>query len=215
MADGRLQDRVAIVTGAGSGIGRAIVGSFVAEGARVVALDRVADPLRELGGANPEAVAAVVGDVRDPAAHEEAVSVAVERFGGVDALIANAGVFDGSVRLDEMDADTLRAGFAEIFEVNVLGYLMAARAAAPELHRRRGAIVLTVSNAGFHAGSGGGVLYAASKHAVIGVVRQLAHELAPQVRVNGVAPGGTITGLRVTDALAGLAGRTEQFGDRA
>ncbi|MBS1888206.1 MAG: SDR family oxidoreductase [Actinobacteria bacterium] len=215
MPERQLHDRVVLVTGAGSGIGRAVAGLFLSEGARVVAFDRSPGSLSELSGLYPDAVVSVVGDVRDPGAHDEAVAAAIDCFGGLDVLVGNAGVFDGSVALEDMDAPTLRAGFAEILEVNVLGYLLAARAAAPQLRERRGSMVFTVSNAGFHAGSGGGVIYTASKHAVVGVVRQLAHEMAPDVRVNGVAPGGTITGLRVADALAGLAGRTLQFGDRA
>lgn len=215
MSVGQLDGQVALVTGAASGIGRAVVERFVADGAKVVMLDLGAAGVGELEQRLGDQVVGVVGDVRDPSAHDAAVRAAIESFGQLDVLVANAGVFDGSVPLRALDDATLAAAFDEIFSVNVLGYLLAARAAADELRRRRGAMVLTVSNAGFHPGSGGGVLYTASKHAVVGVVRQLAFELAPEVRVNGVAPGGTVTDLRVTGSLAEAAGRRRQFADRA
>jgi NAD(P)-dependent dehydrogenase (short-subunit alcohol dehydrogenase family) len=76
-----------------------------------------------------------------------------------------------------------------MFSVNVKGYVLAAKAALPELYKTRGQIIFTASNASFYPG-GGGVLYTATKHAVVGMVKQMAHEFAPHVRVNGVAPGG-------------------------
>jgi 2,3-dihydroxy-2,3-dihydrophenylpropionate dehydrogenase/cis-2,3-dihydrobiphenyl-2,3-diol dehydrogenase len=82
-----------------------------------------------------------------------------------------------------------------VFHLNVKGYLLGAKAAVDELRRTGGSMIFTVSNAGFWPG-GGGPLYVASKHAVVGLIRQLAYELAPAVRVNGVAPGGMATDLR-------------------
>ena len=213
MADADLAGRVALVTGAASGMGLAVVRRLVAAGARAVALDLSADRLSELAAELGEAVECVVGDVRSPQDNQRAVTAAVERYGSLDILIANAGVFDGNVALDALDAETLQAASAEIFGVNVLGYLLAARAATPHLRRSRGSIVFTVSNAGFHPGSGGGILYTVSKHAVVGVVRQLAYELAPEVRVNGVAPGGTMTDLRIAASLRELVGTDRHFAD--
>ena len=208
-----LAGRVALVTGAVSGMGLAVVRRLVAAGARAVALDLSADRLSELAAELGEAVECVVGDVRSPQDNQRAVTAAVERYGSLDILIANAGVFDGNVALDALDAETLQAASAEIFGVNVLGYLLAARAATPHLRRSRGSIVFTVSNAGFDPGSGGGILYTVSKHAVVGVVRQLAYELAPEVRVNGVAPGGTMTDLRIAASLRELVGTDRHFAD--
>jgi cis-2,3-dihydrobiphenyl-2,3-diol dehydrogenase len=99
-----------------------------------------------------------------------------------------------------MAGEAIDGAFDEIFHVNVKGYLNLAKASLPALVRSSGALVFTVSNAGFDPG-GGGPLYTASKHAVVGLIRQLAYEFAPAVRVNGVAPGPIDTDLRGADAL--------------
>lgn len=215
MPNSELAGKSVLVTGAASGIGRAVVDRLVSAGASVVALDLSEERLAALGQQLGDAVECVVGDVRSPDDNLRAVEVACERFGALDVLIANAGVFDGNLTLEALEGDTLMDGAQEIFGVNVLGYLLAARAAAPHLRRSRGSIVFTVSNAGFHPGAGGGILYTASKHAVVGVVRELAFELAPEVRVNGVAPGGTITDLRIAGSLSELAGTSRHFQDPA
>jgi NAD(P)-dependent dehydrogenase (short-subunit alcohol dehydrogenase family) len=197
---GRLAGKCALVTGGAAGIGRAVVGRFVAEGATVAVLDRSPDALAELGRELGSAVIAVPGDVREPASNEEAVRRALEAAGHLDVVVANAGVFDGFARIGDLEPELLAEAAKELLEINVVGYLLTVRAALDALERSRGSLILTVSNAGFWAG-GGGALYTASKHAVVGLVRQLAWELAPDVRVNGVAPGGTITGLATTGRL--------------
>jgi cis-2,3-dihydrobiphenyl-2,3-diol dehydrogenase len=127
----------------------------------------------------------------------------VERFGKLDCAIGNAGIWDYSVTLDDMPEEQIDGAFDELFGVNVKGYLHLAKAALPALVRSGGSLVYTVSNAGFDP-AGGGALYTASKHAVVGLIRQLAFEWAPTVRVNGVAPGPIDTDLRGPAAL-GLA----------
>lgn len=196
---GWLRDHVALVTGGGSGLGAAIVRRFVDEGASVVAMDRSAEHLGALGAAVPSAVG-VQGDVRRLADNEAAVATALERFGRLDVLVANAGIWDWQVRLVDLPPDAIDAAFDEVFHVNVKGYLFGLRAAAAALRERRGAAVLTLSNASFYA-DGGGPLYTASKHAALGLLRQAALELAPEVRVNGVAPGSMATALRGPAAL--------------
>lgn len=189
-----LEERVVLVTGGGSGIGRAIVTRFLAEGARVVVLERAPDKVAELEAIDDGNLVTVTGDVTSYADNERAVATAVDTFGKLDVLIGNVGLWDFSRTLTDLSPTELEAGFRDLFEVNVLGYLFGARAAAAELRRSRGSIVLTLSNASFYP-QGGGVLYTASKHAGLGVVRQLAYEMAPDVRVNGVAPGGMATNL--------------------
>lgn len=200
-----LEDRVVLVTGGGSGVGRAIVDRFLDEGARVVVLERDPGKVAALDALGRDELVAVTGDVTSYDDNERAVAAAVSAFGRLDVLVGNVGLWDFSRSLVDLSPDELEAGFRDLFSVNVLGYLLGARAAAAELERSRGAIVLTLSNASFYP-QGGGVLYTASKHAGLGVVRQLAYELAPAVRVNGVAPGGMATELSGPSSL-GLAGR--------
>ena len=203
-----------IVTGGGSGIGRGIVERFVAEGANVVAVDRVADRVNSMEEEFKGRVVGVAADVASFADNVRAVDKAVEAFGKLDVFVGNAGVWDFSNSLAATDGEDLAKAFDELFGVNVKGYMLGAKAALPELEKTGGNMIFTSSNAGFWP-AGGGPIYTASKHAVVGLVRQLAFELMP-IRVNGVAPGGTLTDLRGTDAL----GQAEtslgsRFADRA
>lgn len=198
---GWLNGDVALVTGANSGIGLAVVRRFLAEGAKGVGVlirsAAQADVMREEFG---ERIAITVGDVRAPEANAAAVETTLRAFGKLDTLVGNAGVWDHFASLRKFDGDTLKATFEEVFGVNVLGYLLAAHAAAPALRETRGSMIFTLSNASFYAG-GGGPVYVASKHAGVGLVKQLAYEFAPEIRVNAVAPGGTVTPLKGPQAL--------------
>ena len=197
---GWLDGQVALVTGGGSGIGHGIVARFLEEGARVGVLERFPDRLEQLRADFGTAVFPVQGDVTCLADNQRAVAETVRAFGQLDILVGNAGVFDSFLRFEDVPEDALSAAFDEQFGVNVKGCLLGAKAALPELDRTEGCMVFTASVAGFNSG-GGGVLYTASKHAVVGMIRQLAAELAPKVRVNGVAPGGVRTDLRGLEAM--------------
>ena len=201
-----LDNEVVLITGGGWGLGRAIVERFLEEGAQVVVLDRAPDRIAGLVAAWPGRIEAVGGDVRSIADNQAAVDAAVSRFGRLDCAIGNAGIWDYSTSLDALPPERIDAAFDEVFHINVKGYLNLAKAALPALVRSAGALIFTVSNAGFDP-AGGGPLYTASKHAVVGLIRQLAYELAPAVRVNGVAPGPIDTDLRGPEAL-GLAERS-------
>jgi NAD(P)-dependent dehydrogenase (short-subunit alcohol dehydrogenase family) len=192
---GWLDGQVALVTGGGSGIGRAVVARFVEEGARVGVLDRVASRTQELRAEFGDKVVGLSGDVSRLADNKEAVAATVAAFGRLDIFVGNAGIFDVYAPIAEFPEEQLSAAFDELFGVNVKGVLFGAKAALPALIETGGSIVLTASVAGANSG-GGGALYTASKHAVVGLIRQLAVEFGPRVRVNGVAPGGTITDLR-------------------
>lgn len=192
---GWLDDTAAIITGGGSGLGRALVDRFVAEGANVGVLERSAEKADKLRAEFGDAVVVVEGDVASYRDNVEVVTQTVARFGRLDTFVGNAGIWDFGTRLVDMPEDSLDALFDEMFHINVKGYLLGARAAVRELARTGGSVILTASNAGFYAG-GGGPLYTASKHAVRGLITQLAFEFAPKVRVNGVAPGGMLTDLR-------------------
>lgn len=203
---GWLEGDVALVTGAGSGLGRALVDRFVAEGARVVAFDRSPDRVAAVETAHTPAVVGVVGDVTVAADNEQAVDRALSAFGRLDTFVGNAGLFDYGARLVDTPMEALGRGFDELFAVNVKGYLLGVKAAVDALIDASGSVVLTASLSSRNAGVGGAV-YTASKHAVVGLVEQLAFELAPDVRVNGVAPGFMRTDIRGPRAL-GLAERT-------
>jgi NAD(P)-dependent dehydrogenase (short-subunit alcohol dehydrogenase family) len=185
---GWLDGQVALVTGGGSGIGRAVVARFVEEGARVGVLDRVAARAEQLQAEFGNRVVALAGDVAQLADNKRAVVDTVGAFGRL-------GVFDVYAPLAEFSEERLSEAFDELFGVNVKGCFFGAKAALPELIKTEGSMVFTASVAGLNSG-GGGTLYTASKHAVVGLIRQLAVEVGPRVRVNGVAPGGTITDLR-------------------
>ncbi len=195
---GWLEGIRAIVTGAGSGIGRAVVERYLSEGARVVAVVR--NPA-DVAGLESLGTSVVVGDVAAAATAAAAVAEAEARLGGLDVYVANAGLWDFHKRMEKQSVVELERASAEIFGVNVMGVLYGAHAASGALRRSRGAFIATGSNACFRAG-GGGVLYTASKFALRGMIMQIAVELAPEVRVNAIAPGATDTALSGPDALS-------------
>src|SRR6266851_1581390 len=192
---GWLDGQVALVTGGGSGIGRAVVARYLEEGARVGVMERVATRADELRSEFGDKVVGIAGDVGHFADNQRAVAETVRAFGQLDIFVGNAGIFDVYASFAELAPDKLGQAYDELFAVNVKGCIYGAKAALPELGKTKGSMVFTASVAGLNSG-GGGVLYTASKHAVVGLIRELAVELAPDIRVNGVAPGGTMTDLR-------------------
>lgn len=185
-----LDGQVALLVGAGGGIGRAVLERYLDEGARVVAVDRDASRLADLG--DRDGLEVVATEVSDWDGSQRAVARALERFGQLDVLVSLVGIYDQGVRLIDIPGERLGDAFDECFRVNVAAALLLTRAAVRPLAERHGRIVLTGSFAGYRP-SGGGVLYTAAKHALVGVVSQLAYELAPRIRVNGVAPGVAAT----------------------
>ena len=199
---GWLKDYVALITGGGSGIGRAVAERFVAEGASVVIVGRKAEQLAEVveACADPSRIHGIPADVRSSEQLHGAVEETVQRFGKLDTLVANAGIWDYQRQLTKLTGAQLDQTFDEVFGINVKGYLLAAEASWRELVKTRGSIVMTLSNASFYV-NGGGPIYTASKHACLGLMRELAYELAPKVRVNGVACGAMNTKLSGPEAL--------------
>lgn len=193
---GWLDDQIAVLTGGGSGLGRALVDTLVEEGARVVVLEYSPDKCAALEReCDPDRVAVLRGDAGSYASNRAAVDLAVERWGRLDTFIANAGLWDFSRSLDDMSPEDLDRGFDELYRLNVKGPLLAAKAALDALRASNGSFIMTLSNAALYPG-GGGALYVSSKHAGAGLVKQLAYELAPDVRVNAVAPAGMVSDLR-------------------
>jgi NAD(P)-dependent dehydrogenase (short-subunit alcohol dehydrogenase family) len=193
---GQLTGEVAIITGGGSGIGAAVVDRYVEEGARVAVVDVVEDRLTEARQRHGDAVIGVRADITTIEGNQRAVADTVEAFGKLDVFVANAGIGDAFRELVDIPPDDLEQTYREIFDLNVLAPIMGARAAVTELVKTSGSFILTLSNSSFYP-DGGGVMYIASKHAALGAMRQLAHELAPSVRVNAVSPGATKTDIRM------------------
>jgi len=196
---GWLDNKAVLITGGASGIGLAIVERFVKEGAKVCVMDRSQERINELEKTYAGTVVGIVGDVRSLDSNKEAVAKTVAAFGKLDVFIGNAGIWDYMVPLEAQEDDKVADICDEIFAVNVKGYILGAKAALPELRKTKGNMVFTASTSSYYTG-GGGPIYVASKHAVVGLIKQLAYEVAPDIRVNGVAPGGTVTNLGGTSA---------------
>jgi NAD(P)-dependent dehydrogenase (short-subunit alcohol dehydrogenase family) len=210
-----LHGKRALIVGGGSGIGRAVVDAFRGEGASITVLEHDRHKCDMLREQLPE-LQVVEGDAVTSAANHRAVSVAVDAFGGLDILVNCVGVFDFYKGVVDLDVDGLSAAFDEMFRINVLSHLQSVKAAVPALRAGSGpSIILTESASSYYPGRGG-VLYVSSKFAVRGLVASLAHELAPQIRVNGVAPGGTVnTDLRGLSSLGQEDTRLDDIPNRA
>jgi len=195
-----LKNRVVLITGGANGLGLALVRRFISEGAKVAVLDRSESGIRALESEYPGSMVGFVGDARSLADNKSAVQRCIDAFGKIDTLIPNVGIWDYNVALVDIPDDRIDEAFDEIFQINVKSALLAVKASLPHLVSSRGSVIITISNAGFYP-NGGGPLYTASKHALVGIVRELAFELAPFVRVNGVAPGGMATDLRGPKSL--------------
>jgi NAD(P)-dependent dehydrogenase (short-subunit alcohol dehydrogenase family) len=192
---GRLDGKVAIVTGAASGIGRASAILFAREGARLVIADKNTDGLNETAsaisrhGGNAQAITA-------DTSREENVKAFVERalavFGGLDVVYANAGISGGRTPLFDQTVDY----WLEVLQTNLIGTFLAIKhAAAPMVEKGRGSIVLTASDAGLRA-NGGTAAYSASKAGVISLAQTAANSLfGTGVRVNAICPGLIETGM--------------------
>ena len=177
-----LRDKAVVVTGAARGIGAVIAARFAAEGARVVALD-LAFPA---GPANDgPAVEQVVCDVTDPDSVQAAVDRVVERHGGIDVLVNNAGIVADSTVLE-----TDWATWQKCFDVNVGGTFLMCRAVAPHMQAVGRGRILNAASFAAIVPSVGSAAYAASKAAVVQLTRVLSSELGPhEITVNAYAPG--------------------------
>ncbi|AWB85230.1 SDR family NAD(P)-dependent oxidoreductase [Mycetocola zhujimingii] len=195
ISTGRFTGKTVIVTGAGSGIGRATASRVAREGGRVIAVDISSERLDELVAELPDAeIVPVVADITDDAA----IASIIEAAGGtIDALANVAGIMDDMTPVHEI-SDSI---WKRVFAINVDGTMKLMRAVAPfMLAREYGSIVNVASEAGLR-GSAAGAAYTASKHAVVGLTKSSAFMYGPSgVRVNAVAPGPTITNIQATFA---------------
>jgi SDR family mycofactocin-dependent oxidoreductase len=225
---GDLDGKVAFITGVARGQGRSHAIRLAEEGADIIGLDICQDmetvPYPLATKADLEATRAeverlgrrmvsAVGDVRDVAAIEQVVRAGVAELGGIDIVVANAGICPIGSDAPAYDA------FLEVIDVNLTGVWNTVRAAAPILieQGRGGSIILTSSTAGLKGlggGSGGGEGYTASKHAVVGLMRTWATQYGQHnIRVNSVHPSGVATPMIINDAMLAFRREREEQGD--
>lgn len=191
---GRLEGKSVIITGAGSGIGRAASLLFTKEGAKLIAVDRTegvketVDQVRKAGG-TAEAVMADAGSEKDVIAY---IDKALSTYGKLDAIWANAGISGGLIPLSEQTVDH----WQEILRINLIGPFLAVKYSIPHMTKQgHGSIVCTASVAGLKSGASGHP-YAASKAGVISLVQTTAYSLSGTgVRINAVCPGLIETGM--------------------
>ncbi|MGR8918447.1 MAG: SDR family NAD(P)-dependent oxidoreductase [Gammaproteobacteria bacterium] len=190
---GRLQDKVCIITGAAGGQGQVAVDTFLAEGARVLASDRVAEPGGAIAGlleAHPDRLAYVAGDVTEGADLDRIVAAAVERFGRIDVLFNNHGAMVGSPLLETTEAE-----LDLVWNVNVrASFLLSQRCARQMVAQGGGGAIVHNSSVGGLVGFPDMAAYGASKAGVAQLARSMANDLKDHgIRVNAVAPGGIDT----------------------
>ena len=183
---GRLTDKVAVITGATSGIGAAATKLFAQEGARVLAVGRNERNLDHVVAASGDGVRGYVADVTQPEQVAAAMDAAAELYGGIDILIANAGTFGVASAIEDYPVET----FAEVLNVNVMGVFLAIRSAVPHMRNRGGGSIIVTSSALAVKAISHMIAYQTSKHALTGLVKGAAVELGPSgIRVNSVNPG--------------------------
>lgn len=184
-----LENHVVLISGGGSGMGRGVARHFLGEGAQLAILEIVPEKVISLKEEFGDQVLVLEGDATKLSDLETTKEAVLSRFGRLDSYVGCQGVFDGNIPLRDLPADKIESTFDELFHINVMSYILAARVFVDELEKNNGSIVLTASVAAFMA-DGGGLFYTATKGAVRSIVGQLGLEFAPKVRVNGIAPAG-------------------------
>ena len=194
----QVQDKVVVVTGAGSGMGLAMARRFVGARARVVAgdwngerLDEAVEQLGRGGGA----IVGAQGNIAEQATAEGLVDLAISSFGRIDVVVNNAGVMDYMQGIGELSDDIWR----RVMSINVDGPMYTMRRAVPRMVEQGNGAIINIASVGGIRGGAAGVAYTAAKHALVGMTKNTAWMYAKRgVRANAIAPGGTMTNIAET-----------------
>ena len=203
----RLEGKVALITGGGTGIGASIARRFVSSGASVTITGRRMEPLSEIAGELD--CLAVRGDTADEDDCAAAVAQTVARFGGLDILVANAGIVSAAGSVTTLDVTDWQG----VLNVNVTGVMQIARAAVPAMTDRGGGAIVTISSVAGILSTMGLADYITSKHALMGLTKTLACDYGAQgVRANTLCPGWVKTPMSdmEVDSVAGRKGLTTE-----
>lgn len=190
-----LKDKVAVITGAASGMGKAIALLFAAEGAKVVLADvshdgmyAIVTRIHELG----YPVIGVHADMSSPADVQKVMNKAISEFGGVDIVVNNAGVMDDFIPVAEV-SDEL---WERVLRINLYGPMYLCRLAVPLMLQRGGGCIINISSVGGLHGARAGAAYTSSKHALIGLTKNIAYHYGDKnIRCNTIAPGAVNTNI--------------------
>lgn len=187
-----LDGRISLITGAGSGIGRAMAIAFAKAGSSVVVCDIDLDSAKETAATIGEAAIAVAADISDEASVSSLVDTAINTHGRIDVLCNNAGIMDTMA----LPADISLQLWERVLRINLTGTFLVTHAVLPHmLSQGSGAIVNTASEAGIRGGAAGAA-YTASKHGVVGLTRSVAWAYAKEgIRCNAILPGPTMTNI--------------------
>ncbi|TMS40784.1 MAG: glucose 1-dehydrogenase [Methanobacterium sp.] len=186
---GKLENKVALVTGASSGMGKAIATLFAKEGAQVIPvarrIERLEDLIKEIKAGGGEAIA-VAGDVTSEDDIQNAIKTAIDNYGKLDIVVNNAGLLDKTDPIDMLDDET----WNNVFNVNVTGHMRIMRAVVPIFKKQGGGAFVNVTSIAAITGAHSGPAYTASKHAALGLSKNTAFFFAKDnIRSNAICPG--------------------------
>jgi len=192
----RLDGKIVVITGAGSGMGRAMALRFAKEGATIVGTDIASDRIEEVGREVADAGGVMTPLVTDVSKREDAekmVRTAIENHGALDVLVNNAGIMDQFQGVATIDDDT----WQRVIAVNLHGPMYAMRVAVPFMKEHGGGSIVNVASAAGVGGGAAGAAYTASKHGLVGLTRNTAFTYAPMgVRCNAILAGGVETNIQ-------------------